>query len=264
MADPVSMMGPQIGMQGTQSSGTYCIHGYDTGIKGQVPHVIQEQDMCLAGVRYRVVIQLSSYQSDGTPSIAVDICRSGRALYHPSFTTSHHGLFGFITRAITGEAIMVVWATPRELYMLLYVVRSGEKLPSHLLECIGVLPCKGDRITIVRIRSVDMTLVLPPGDYEAGISGRISYSHDCVLQDPGGQRRFHLSLQCKVMHGGGLVLHGVTVRSVMSSAPFGEGAVPSVMHFTPRHMLREMPMIPEDGPPPIIWRGVQRGLPGCR
>lgn len=258
------MMGPQSGMQGRQNSGKYCIHGYDTGMKEQVPCVIQEQDMCLAGVRYRVVLQLSSHQADGTPSIAVDICRSGGASYHPSFTTSHHGLFGFITRAITGEAIMVVWATPRELYMLLYVVRSGENLPSHLLECIGVLPCKGDRITIVRIRSGDMTLVLPPGDYEAGISGRISYSFDCVLQDPGGLDCFHLSLQCKVMHGGGLVLHGVTVRSVTSSASSGEGAVSNVLHFSPRHMLREMPIIPEDGPPPIIWRGVPRGFTGCR
>lgn len=264
MADPVSMMGPRNDTQGPQNRGTYCIHGYDTGAKAQVPYAIQEQDMCLAGVRYRVVIQLSSHQSDGTPSIAVDICRSGGASYHPSFTTSHHGLFGLITKAMTGEAIMVVWATPRELYMLLYVVRSGEKLPSHLLECVGVLPCKGDRITIVRIRSSDMKLVLPPGDYEAGISGRMSHSFNCVLQDPGGLGHYNLSLQCKVMYGGGLVLHGVTVRSIKSSAPFGGGVVPIVMHFTPRLMLREMPMIPEDGPPPIIWRGVQRGLPGCR
>lgn len=249
---------------GTQTQqDMYCLHGYATTLRDQTPYMVQEQDMHIAGVCYKVVIQLSN-QHHGPPSMAISICPDGGNPCHASFTTSHRGLFGFMTSAITGESIMVTWATPRELYMLLYILRSGERIPLHLLECVGVLPSTSKSPTIMRMRSPDMELVLPPGDYDCGVRGLISYRHDCELIVPGGDEHYNISLQCKVMYGGGLVLHGVLVRSYAHNAGSEGLSEQSITCYTPRGVMREAPIIPEDGPPPIVWRGIPRVLPGCR
>lgn len=243
----------------------HCLHGLDLGPSVHRSLLNGSFIMYLHGVRYVISLQVDAMGVlDDKPEVSVVIRSNINEWCTPVFTTHCGGFFGYMTKAITGEDLMVFWASPRELYTLVPVIKKGGQIPIHLVECLVNIQCEYRPVTVVKLRYENMRLLLPP-EYKPAIAHVISsHEYTCDLRHPDNSTIYKVMLQCKVMEGGGMVLHAVTLEIWPSASAHnvGEGKCP--MYFTPRRASTIPPYTMSSGPPPIFWGSEKRGTPNCR
>lgn len=245
-----------------------CPHGDLVGSLDSAMPQSNRYSMCLHGVEYTISLRMDPNVQNGEhPALTVGI-RSDRPSdqCQAMFTSYYGGLFGYVVKTITGEDVMVMWSSPRELCALINIVRSQVKIPLHLVECVAlvVLDCKP--VTVVRLSYESMELLQAPAARQL-VMPRMSLSHEYVCElmpEDSSCAVEQVSLQCKVLRGGGLVLHGIALTPWTQGPRSTMGRSGTCLVFSPRRVGLAPQYSGVIGPPPIVWGSEKRDIPSCR
>lgn len=233
----------------------FCIHSSLPKDVGPRALFRGQQQFQVRGVLYQVDVHVHMPLPDHRMihhTIQVGIVEEGN-VYSALFTTQLGGLFGCLMPMITGGNVVVTWRSGREFSALYALVNARSEFPSHVGEFLCTVDIDGYTTKVVYVPYDGLLQLLPPHLVVAMPGPVIAYDHPYVADVPLGELP-DLTIHCKILPLGGVVVHGITFRTApvcsVDVASVSAGRILSmstVWQYTPRGVIKS------DVVPPLTY-----------